>query len=140
MSLSSQVTTQVFLLALITLIRTVRFPIAEMQRLNAEAVPAPPANSLVLVVEAVTTWRVRTVLAVSVLFLLLLSETFLVTNAVEDFLPAPGRTAGLFVEVEVVTAVARCYDSFIVSFRTVFLPVTNIVVSDKLFISSTRPT
>ena len=88
-----------------------------MPGLNTEPVPAPPARTVGLLVEAVTTGRLSTVLTVSVLQPLLLSETLLVTGTLEGSPPTPGRTAGLVVKVEVVTAVVRCEDSFIVSFR-----------------------
>ena len=76
-----------------------------MAGFNTEPVPASPARTVGLVVDAGTTGRVRTVLTVFVLLLLLQSEALLVTGTVEDSPPSPGLTTGLVVKVGVVTAV-----------------------------------
>ena len=142
-----QVTTQVFLLALVTpILRTVRFAITAMPGINTEPVPAPPARNegtVGIVAGTVTIERSHTVLllAVFVLLLLILSETLPlpVTGAVEDSPVSPGLTVGIVVKAVVVTAVVWRLDSFIVSLGTVVLPVTNIAVFDPLDIASTDP-
>ena len=140
-----QVTTQVFLLALVTpILRTVRFAITAMPGINTEPVPAPPARNTVtvgIVEGAFTIERSRTVLLLAffVLFPLIFSETLPVTGAVVNSPVSPGLTAGIVVKVVVVTAVVWRLDSFIVSLGTVVLPVTNIAVFDPLDIASTDP-
>ena len=135
-----EVTTQVFLLTLITPIKTVICAVTEMSAFYTQPVPAPPASfTFGLVMRTVTTGRVRTVQTFFVLRPLTLGETLLVIVAVEGFPPVPGTTAGLVVEVVVVTSVVRSEDSFIISLRTVFLSVTHLQDTDPLPTASTDP-
>ena len=121
-----QVATKISYSALIASIRAVFSPVTDTAGINTEAVTTSPAFNVRHVIDAVTTGRVLTFLTVSVLRPLILYETLLVRGAVERFPPVPGTTAGLVVEVVVVTAVVRREDSFVISLRTVFLSVTHL--------------
>ena len=107
-------------MALIAPIRTVRVPITELTEpgSDTEPVTTSPAFTFALSMDAVTTGRLSTVLTVSVLLLLLLSEALLVAGTVEDIPPAPGATTGLVVEAEIVTAGSRT-DCLIIIVRAV---------------------
>ena len=112
-----QAATQIFILILIAAVFTMWYAITKVRGINAKTVPASEASTSpafavlprgwvlsVLTVPISGRVLVLTVLTLPVLLLLLLSETFLVTAAVENSLPAPGRTACLYVKVGVVTA------------------------------------
>ena len=120
------VTTQVFLLALITAVQTMLCAVTELPDFNTQPVSTSPASfTFRLVVITVTTGRVRTFLTVLVQRPLIRYEALLVTGAVEGFPPVPGPTTGLVVSVVVVTAVVGREDSFIVSTGTVVFTVTH---------------
>ena len=102
-----QVAAQMSLAALIAAVRAVFSAVADIAGLNTEAVPASPAGMSVESLLAVSGWREGTGLAELELCLLLLLVALGVTGAVEDSPPVPGPAAGLVVEVEEVTALAR---------------------------------
>ena len=132
------VTTQMFLLTLITAVQTMLFAVTELVGFNTQPVPASPASfTFRLVVITVTTGRVRTFLTVLVLRPLVLYEALLVTGALVGWPPVPGPTACILVSVVEVTAVVRGEDSFIVTLGTVLLPITHLQKTDPLLIGST---